>query len=111
MIPNDALMRTEEFAQEEAKWLAFEQRQDLIETKAKELMKQGGECYPWQHDRILEAIAQTDSTVLTDYIRVAILQPDNFFSQAQVVGAIHGIIEAYWLEVAKSVAEKEMRGE
>lgn len=78
-----------------------------IKARVDELMAYGGECAPWTHDHVLEAIAQTDSMAFTCAVICAHKLPGNLLSENVLVTQTLKTVFYYWLETAEYRARLE----
>ena len=85
----------------------LEKREQRIQEIKKDMLDTNGECDPYTHDHILEALSNSDSMWLTAQIIVAKNTPENPVSKNHVVLAIQDVVEKYWDDVADTLAERE----
>lgn len=82
-----------------------ELKEQTIKARVDELM--AGECDPWTHDHILEAIGQSDSMVFTCTVACAHKLPHNPISEADLVHQTLLTVSNYWHGVALTIARTE----
>jgi len=80
-------------------------REQTIKARVAELL--AGECDPWTHDHVLEAIGQTQSILFTCAVSVAHQLPHNPISEDALVQQTLKTVFDYWNHVAEYVANKE----
>jgi len=112
MIPCNHTYELNKYLDQEAEDQRIqEEREAMIEANAKELMLEGGSCYPWSMSNIFEALSNLDFSaqlMITTYITTSKDLPNNIIAQELCAKAIRDEITNYWLKVAKHLAEKEL---
>ena len=108
MDANTSRLLEEERRQEKA-----EQRQEMIEAMARDLVQPGQEYDPWKYDNFMEAIENApDMMQRVMFVTVAVAcdsELKNDYSNHLALTSIKKLVEDYWFEVAKVKAEKEMK--
>ena len=85
-----------------------DQKEAMFEQKVKDLLSEDGECYPWTHDNVMEALSESDSLALSTAIIVSHDLPKNEFSQFAVADAARTIVMDYWQKMAEHIAERDL---
>jgi len=115
MPDNTAYELAQHLAREEENDRRAEERQAMIEERAKEMMQEGGKCYPFDPANMQEAIAQSDlydSLGFVSSIRVYVKakNPDvKLYLGQQVAIELEMMANKYWQGVALVIADKEVR--
>ncbi len=116
MLPDNTQYElAQHLAREEENDRRAEERKAMIEERANELMKEGGECYPFDPANMQEAIAQSDfydSLGFMSAIRVYVKaeKPDvKLYLGQQVAIELELMANKYWQSVALVIADKEVK--
>lgn len=108
MDANTSYLLEEDRRQEKA-----EQRQEMIEAMANDLVQEGAEYFPWKLEHVLEAVENApESMQMTMVASLAAAIVDsklkNDVGNHLALVAVKKLVEDYWLEAAKKQAEREI---
>lgn len=100
------------------RYLDAEDRADArhvaIEDEVVELMKEGGECYPFTRANMFEALGEISDSrqnIITAYFCTAHeSKGSNDFANNGVYIAIRAMVNEYWLDTAKMIATLNIDG-
>ena len=82
-----------------------ELKEQTIKARVAELL--AGECDPWTHEHILEALAQTDSFTLTTTVACAAKLTGNPISKDALIHQVLETVRGYWQMCAEYIANNE----
>ena len=92
--------------------VAADRRAERIEAMVEDSMRAGQEYYPWTRANVLEAIEnapENNQIVMFACLSSAItLGLDNDHSNHLALTAIKKLVEEYWQDFAKTMAEREI---
>lgn len=91
-----------------------EQRQEMIEAMAHDLVKPDGEYYPWKFNNCMEALQNAstfEQMLMVANFESAIIKSElkNDVGNYMTLGVVKKLVEDYWFAVAKVAAEEKLK--
>ena len=87
-------------------------RDESIVDEVAELLKEGGECYPFSHVNMFEAIGQVSDgkqQIISAYFATALdYKGNNNLANHGLYTSIRLIVQEYWNDVAETIATRNV---